>query len=216
MDNEMQHFKDYAVTKAACLEENFISPSIEMKSIMDDLLNAMGTDRSLQKLKIFCRMQQLESTTNNREGSNHARLINVIENLKKNGGESLSESEFVSIWKQVFSHLLLTTVAWRELGLIESRSDRKKSEWVFDLNTLYHLTVKIRGIYLLEEVGPFTIPTTTDQIPAFLTTMSTLAVLKDDTREYLGKESASLKRSWSYEDSVRKKSVKCLTAPTSN
>ncbi|KAF9158295.1 hypothetical protein BGX20_003461 [Mortierella sp. AD010] len=81
MDNEMQYFNDFAVTKAACFDEHFISPSVEMKSIINELLGAMGTERSLRKLKTYCREQQLESTKTGCEGSDQAKVINAVEYL---------------------------------------------------------------------------------------------------------------------------------------
>ncbi|KAF9382392.1 hypothetical protein BGX21_001836, partial [Mortierella sp. AD011] len=79
MDNEMQYFNDFAVTKAACFEEHFTSPSVEMKSIIDGFLSAMGTEQSLWKLKTYCREQQLESTKTRHEESDQARVINAVE-----------------------------------------------------------------------------------------------------------------------------------------
>ncbi|KAG0008699.1 hypothetical protein BGZ80_003151 [Entomortierella chlamydospora] len=81
MDNGMQYFNDFAVTKAACFEEHFTSPSAEMKSIIDEFLGAMGTERSLRTLKTYCREQQLESTKTGCEGSDRARVINAVEYL---------------------------------------------------------------------------------------------------------------------------------------
>ncbi|KAF9110147.1 hypothetical protein BGX27_006732 [Mortierella sp. AM989] len=153
MDNEMQFFNDFAATKAACFDEHFTLPTIEMKAIIDELLEAMGSEKSLQRLKMFCRENQLEATKTSLEGSNRARVINAVEYLctlieQEKWTESLSETEFVAIWEHVFSHLLLTTIATRigELGLVESKSDRQKTEWLFALN---NHNVKSRKVDLL-------------------------------------------------------------------
>ncbi|KAF9203115.1 hypothetical protein BGZ49_006769 [Haplosporangium sp. Z 27] len=153
MDNEMQDLTDYTATKEACFEEDFTSPSAELKTIIDEFIDAMGGERSLWKLKTFCREQQLEATKSRHEGSNRARVINTVEYLcslieNEKWGESLSETEFVAIWEHIFSQLLLTTIATRtgELGLAESRSDRRRSEW---LSTLNKYNIKSRKVDLL-------------------------------------------------------------------
>ncbi|KAF9209111.1 hypothetical protein BGZ49_006227, partial [Haplosporangium sp. Z 27] len=141
MDTEMMNINGFEATKAACLEDNFVSLSPDMRCLIDELVNAMGADKDIWKLKSFCREQQLNSTKNRSETSNRARIINIVEYLCtlieiENWSESSSENEFVTVWRHIFSVLLSTTIAVRtgEIGLTETRSDRQKSEWLFTLN----------------------------------------------------------------------------------
>ncbi|KAF8965994.1 hypothetical protein BGZ46_000470 [Entomortierella lignicola] len=153
MDTEMMNINGFEAAKAACLEDNFVSLSPDMRCLIDELANAMGTDKDIWKLKSFCREQQLNSTKNRTEMSNRARIINIVEYLCtlieiENWSESSSENEFVTTWRHIFSILLSTTIAVRtgELGLTETRSDRQKSEWLFTLN---NHNVKSRKVDLL-------------------------------------------------------------------
>ncbi|KAF9896807.1 hypothetical protein BX616_006717, partial [Lobosporangium transversale] len=67
MDNEMRHFKEFEAAKKACFEEDFTLPSDDTKSLINDLLNAMGPDRDYKKLKVYCADQFKEFIVTNDE-----------------------------------------------------------------------------------------------------------------------------------------------------
>ncbi|KAF9198106.1 hypothetical protein BGZ49_001182 [Haplosporangium sp. Z 27] len=70
---------------------------------------------------------------------------------------------------------------------------------VYSNGTYMRLTVKARGIYLLQEVGSFMVPTTVSTIPALLATLPTLLAAQVDLKSCLG-EPNDRKRSWGYKD----------------
>ncbi|KAF9178170.1 hypothetical protein BGZ51_008041 [Haplosporangium sp. Z 767] len=86
---------------------------------------------------------------------------------------------------------------------------------VYTNGTYMRLSVKTRGIYLLEEVGSFVVPTTVATIPSFLASLPTLLAAKDDLKTILDSDLNALealnalKRSWNYEDimNVKKKVI---------
>ncbi|KAG0219255.1 hypothetical protein BGX33_003801 [Mortierella sp. NVP41] len=70
---------------------------------------------------------------------------------------------------------------------------------VYSNGMFMRLTVKVRGVFLLQEVGSFVVPTTVSMIPALLATLPTLFAAQDDLKRCLD-ERNHLKRSWGYKD----------------
>ncbi|KAG0260681.1 hypothetical protein BG011_001688, partial [Mortierella polycephala] len=62
------------------------------------------------------------------------------------------------------------------------------------------LCVKTRGMYLLEEVGQFVVPTTLTMIPSLLASLPTLLSIQDDLKRLLEDEQSQRKRSWRFDD----------------
>ncbi|KAG0351094.1 hypothetical protein BGZ54_003415 [Gamsiella multidivaricata] len=62
------------------------------------------------------------------------------------------------------------------------------------------LTIKARGMFLLERVGAFVIPTSVDMLPSLLGTIQTLSAAKDDLAILLEHKPESRKRSWDFPD----------------
>ncbi|KAF8925221.1 hypothetical protein BGZ58_001001 [Dissophora ornata] len=62
------------------------------------------------------------------------------------------------------------------------------------------LTIKGRGMFLLERVGSFVIPTSVDMLPSLLGTIQTLSAAKDDLAMLLEHKPGSRKRSWDFPD----------------
>ncbi|KAI1314978.1 hypothetical protein EDD11_001414 [Mortierella claussenii] len=68
-------------------------------------------------------------------------------------------------------------------------------------NGIYmRLTIKARGVFLLERVGTFVIPTSVDMLPALLGTIQTLSAAKDDLAMLLEYKPGSHKWSWDFPD----------------
>ncbi|ORZ27033.1 hypothetical protein BCR41DRAFT_419448, partial [Lobosporangium transversale] len=139
MDNEMRHFKEFEAAKKACFEEDFTLPSDDTKSLINDLLNAMGPDRDYKKLKVYCADQFKEFIVTNDENSERSRCIDVILYLCKiiyncMWTRELLEDQYVGVWESIF-HLLFgekdVGIRTGEPGLIESKQDRQKAEWDF-------------------------------------------------------------------------------------
>ncbi|KAF8924617.1 hypothetical protein BGZ58_001615 [Dissophora ornata] len=70
---------------------------------------------------------------------------------------------------------------------------------VYSNGTFMRLTVKVRGIFLLQEVGSFVVPTAVSMIPALLATLPTLFAAQVDLKSCLD-EPNHRKRSWGYKD----------------
>ncbi|KAF9954738.1 hypothetical protein BGZ65_003841, partial [Modicella reniformis] len=70
------------------------------------------------------------------------------------------------------------------------------------------MTVRSRGVYYLEKVGVFVVPTTLTTIPALLATLPTLQAAQDDINELTGLNKHPRKRSWNFPDLNAKKLVK--------
>ncbi|KAG0247349.1 hypothetical protein BG011_001637 [Mortierella polycephala] len=66
--------------------------------------------------------------------------------------------------------------------------------------TYMRLTIKARGMFLLERVGAFVIPTSVDMLPSLLGTIQTLSAAKDDLAILLEHKPGSRKRSWDFPD----------------
>ncbi|KAF9114428.1 hypothetical protein BGW39_003357, partial [Mortierella sp. 14UC] len=62
------------------------------------------------------------------------------------------------------------------------------------------LTNKARGMFLLERVGTFVIPTSVDMLPSLLGTIQTLSTAKNDLAMLLEHKPGSRKRSWDFPD----------------
>ncbi|KAG0337437.1 hypothetical protein BG004_007656 [Podila humilis] len=62
------------------------------------------------------------------------------------------------------------------------------------------MTIKARGMFFLERVGAFVIPTSVDMIPSLLGTIQTLSAVKDDLTLLLDHKPGSRKRSWDFPD----------------
>ncbi|KAG0196578.1 hypothetical protein BGX28_009964 [Mortierella sp. GBA30] len=62
------------------------------------------------------------------------------------------------------------------------------------------LSTKARGMFLLEEIGSFIVPTTIAMIPSLFATLPTLLVAKSDIQKIGNSNVNTLKRSWSYKD----------------
>ncbi|KAG0239381.1 hypothetical protein BGX31_002840 [Mortierella sp. GBA43] len=62
------------------------------------------------------------------------------------------------------------------------------------------LTIKDRGMFLLERVGAFVIPTSVGMLPSLLGTIQSLSAAKDDLAVLLEHKPGSRKRSWDFPD----------------
>ncbi|KAG0376888.1 hypothetical protein BGX24_007059 [Mortierella sp. AD032] len=62
------------------------------------------------------------------------------------------------------------------------------------------LKVMARGMFLLERVGAFVIPTSVDMLPSLLGTIQTLSAAKDDLDMLLEHKPGNRKRSWDFPD----------------
>ncbi|KAF9090569.1 hypothetical protein BGX27_002221 [Mortierella sp. AM989] len=62
------------------------------------------------------------------------------------------------------------------------------------------LTIKERGMFLLERVGTFVIPIPVDMLPSLLGTVQTLSAAKDDLAILLKHKPGNRKRSWDFPD----------------
>ncbi|KAI1290661.1 hypothetical protein EDD11_009087 [Mortierella claussenii] len=71
---------------------------------------------------------------------------------------------------------------------------------VYNNGTFMRLTIRTRGMFLLEEIGAFEVPTKVASIPALAVTISTLLAARDDVQQILDGEMNALKRSWGYGD----------------
>ncbi|KAG0252095.1 hypothetical protein BG011_007209 [Mortierella polycephala] len=76
---------------------------------------------------------------------------------------------------------------------------------VYTNGTYMRMSVKLRGIYLLEEVGSFIIPTTIPMVPALLVTLPTLFAAERDLKRILAGDLNHRKRSWGYKDILNAK-----------
>ncbi|KAF8939868.1 hypothetical protein BGZ58_008496 [Dissophora ornata] len=66
--------------------------------------------------------------------------------------------------------------------------------------TYYTMSDKVRGVFLLEKVGSFYVPTSIPEVAQFLVTLPALYALKDDLEIIKNEDVNALKRSWGYAD----------------
>jgi hypothetical protein len=71
---------------------------------------------------------------------------------------------------------------------------------VYNNGTFMRLTIKTRGMFILEEIGSFEVPTKVAAIPALAATIPTLLAARDDIQQILDGNMNTLKRSWGYGD----------------
>ncbi|KAF9273030.1 hypothetical protein BGZ88_004150 [Linnemannia elongata] len=71
---------------------------------------------------------------------------------------------------------------------------------VYNNGTFMRLTIKTRGMFILEEIGAFEVPTKVAAIPALAATIPTLLAAQDDVQQILEGNMNTLKRSWGYGD----------------
>ncbi|KAG0294374.1 hypothetical protein BGZ98_001785 [Dissophora globulifera] len=66
--------------------------------------------------------------------------------------------------------------------------------------TYYTMSDKMRGIFLMEKVASFHVPTSKAELAQFLVTLPALYALKDDLETIKNEDVNALKRSWGYAD----------------
>ncbi|KAF9993294.1 hypothetical protein BGZ79_002057, partial [Entomortierella chlamydospora] len=118
-----------------------------------------------------------------------------------------------------------TEIAWGEFSGPAHENDKWKNFWDFFRDVRYdkafldsgfemaplfqivyengnymRLQVQSRGMYVLHEVGTFTIPTTIATVPSLIATFSTLLIAKKDIEKIAKGPFNVLKRSWGYQD----------------
>ncbi|KAF9276958.1 hypothetical protein BGZ74_003481 [Mortierella antarctica] len=71
---------------------------------------------------------------------------------------------------------------------------------VYTKGTYMRLKEAKRGMFVLEEVGPFTIPATVEMITTFMTNIQTLMIAQADIEKIANGPLDQLKRSWGYKD----------------
>ncbi|KAG0011778.1 hypothetical protein BGZ82_002875, partial [Podila clonocystis] len=71
---------------------------------------------------------------------------------------------------------------------------------VYTKGTYMRLREAKRGMFVLEEVGPFTIPATVEMITTFMTNIQTLMIAQADIEKIANGPLDQLKRSWGYKD----------------
>ncbi|KAK5801651.1 hypothetical protein F5H01DRAFT_372188 [Linnemannia elongata] len=71
---------------------------------------------------------------------------------------------------------------------------------VYNNGTFMRLTIKTRGMFILEEIGAFEVLTKIAAIPALAATIPTLLAAQDDVNQILEGDMNTLKRSWGYGD----------------
>ncbi|KAF9343785.1 hypothetical protein BGX26_005202 [Mortierella sp. AD094] len=118
-----------------------------------------------------------------------------------------------------------TEIAWGEFSGPAHENDKWKNLWdffrdvrygkafldsgfemaplfqiVYEVGNYMRLRAGSRGMYVLHEVGKFTIPTTTAMVPSLIATFSTLLIAKKDIEDIAKGPLNVLKRSWGYQD----------------
>ncbi|KAG0007280.1 hypothetical protein BGZ80_004865, partial [Entomortierella chlamydospora] len=71
---------------------------------------------------------------------------------------------------------------------------------IYTKGTYMRLKEATRGMFVLEEVGPFTIPVTVEMITSFMTNIQTLMIAQADIEKIAAGPLNQLKRSWGYKD----------------
>ncbi|KAH7026959.1 hypothetical protein BKA57DRAFT_511706 [Linnemannia elongata] len=71
---------------------------------------------------------------------------------------------------------------------------------IYEIGNYMRLRTESRGMYVLYEVGKFTIPTTTARVASLIATFSTLLIAKKDIEDIAKGSFNVLKRSWGYKD----------------
>ncbi|KAG0012582.1 hypothetical protein BGZ82_002507 [Podila clonocystis] len=126
---------------------------------------------------------------------------------------------------RLFSHCWQTEIAWGEFSGPPHENDKWKNLWdffrdvrygkafldsgfemaplfqiVYEVGNYMRLRAESWGMYVLHEVGKFTIPTTTATVPSLIATFSTLLIAKKDIEDIAKGLLNVLKRSWGYQD----------------
>ncbi|KAF9172233.1 hypothetical protein BGX21_009956 [Mortierella sp. AD011] len=71
---------------------------------------------------------------------------------------------------------------------------------IYTKGTYMRLKEATRGMFVLEEVGPFTIPVTVEMITSFITNIQTLMIAQADIEKIAAGPLNQLKRSWGYKN----------------
>ncbi|KAI8596677.1 hypothetical protein EDD21DRAFT_240593 [Dissophora ornata] len=85
-------------------------------------------------------------------------------------------------------------------ALLGSRPFAPLIQIVHTKGVYMRLTVKARGMFLLERVGTFVVPTSIDMVPSLLGTIQTLAAAKEDLAVLMEQKPENRKRSWDFPD----------------
>ncbi|KAF9348310.1 hypothetical protein BGX26_000268 [Mortierella sp. AD094] len=76
---------------------------------------------------------------------------------------------------------------------------------IYTQGTYLELTAQFHGMYLLQEVGLFTIPTTISMIPTLLADLPVLFTAQAEVHSHVSEEQSTRKRSWGFNDIVNAK-----------
>ncbi|KAG0002738.1 hypothetical protein BGZ65_002357 [Modicella reniformis] len=103
-----------------------------------------------------------------------------------------------SVWKNNWD--FFRTVRYGKAFLQTGHRMAPLFQIIYTKGTYMRLKEAKRGMLVLEEVGPFTIPTTVEMITMFMTNIQTLMVAQADIERISTGPLNQLKRSWGYKD----------------
>ncbi|KAG0347199.1 hypothetical protein BG004_008238 [Podila humilis] len=140
-------------------------------------------------------------------------------------GEITGPSKQNGIWKNNWD--FYRTVRFGKAILDSGRSVAPLFQIIYTKGTYMRLKVATRGMYVLEEVGPFTIPVTVEMITLLMANIQTLLIAQADIEKAADGPLEERKRSWIYNDLGQnkkalvqgckgRKAVRCLESEGSN
>ncbi|KAF9196170.1 hypothetical protein BGZ49_002896 [Haplosporangium sp. Z 27] len=140
MDSSMADCQIFQEVKQACYDPDFSAGPVDVQTLLDEIQQKMGQRADINTLHEFCLEQRRRNAALRSEYSDQARIISVVEYLitliKQNTWAStISEGEYVSIWRHIFGILLQDTVATRmgELSVKETKKEKLVQETTFAL-----------------------------------------------------------------------------------
>ncbi|KAG0050424.1 hypothetical protein BGZ83_004800 [Gryganskiella cystojenkinii] len=113
-------------------------------------------------------------------------------------GEITGPSKQKSTWKNNWD--FYRTVRYGKAFLDTGRKIAPLFQIIYTRGTYMRLKEATRGMFVLEEVGAFTIPVTVEMITLFMTNIQTLMIAQADIEKIAAGSLEELKRSWGYKD----------------
>ncbi|KAG0208196.1 hypothetical protein B0O80DRAFT_167364 [Mortierella sp. GBAus27b] len=113
-------------------------------------------------------------------------------------GEITGPAKEKSIWKNNWD--FYRTVRYGKAFLDTGHKMAPLFQIIYTKGTYMRLKEATRGMFVLEEVGAFTIPVTVEMITSFMTNIQTLMIAQADIEKIAAGPLDQLKRSWGYKD----------------
>ncbi|KAF9397348.1 hypothetical protein BGZ76_008425, partial [Entomortierella beljakovae] len=77
MDDDIDQFEEFQTIKDSLADESVLTLPDHIQNLQVDFLKAMGSEKSIRKLQIFCKGRQLQALQDSTELGDCSKIINM-------------------------------------------------------------------------------------------------------------------------------------------